>query len=54
MKENYYSLQWHRYHRRTHLFVDSSSVKIFVNYGEEVITSRIFHRQSSRGIFTLQ
>ncbi|WP_235846611.1 MULTISPECIES: GH32 C-terminal domain-containing protein [Bacillaceae] len=27
---------------------------MFVNDGEEVITSRIFHRQNSRGIFSLQ
>lgn len=33
-----------------HLFVDSSSVEIFVNDGEEVFTSRIFPSQNSRDI----
>ncbi|WP_310357189.1 hypothetical protein [Neobacillus drentensis] len=27
---------------------------MFVNDGEEVITSRIFYRQNNRGIFSLQ
>jgi beta-fructofuranosidase len=33
-----------------HLFVDSSSVEIFVNDGEEVFTSRIFPNSSSKEI----
>jgi beta-fructofuranosidase len=33
-----------------HLFVDTSSVEIFVNDGEEVFTSRIFPSQNSRDI----
>jgi beta-fructofuranosidase len=37
-----------------HLFVDSSSVEIFVNDGGEVFTSRIFPSQNSRDIVSLQ
>lgn len=33
-----------------HLFVDTSSVEIFINDGEEVFTSRIFPGPDSRGI----
>jgi beta-fructofuranosidase len=33
-----------------HLFVDVSSVEIFVNEGEEVFTSRIFPTSQSEGI----
>ncbi|WP_322925393.1 sucrose-6-phosphate hydrolase [Paenibacillus campi] len=35
---------------RLHLFVDVSSVEIFVNDGEAVLTSRIFPQHSSQGI----
>lgn len=35
---------------RFHLFVDVSSVELFVNDGEEVFTSRIFPDSASRGI----
>ncbi len=35
---------------RFHLFVDTSSVEIFVNDGEEVFTSRIFPETDSTGI----
>lgn len=35
---------------KLHLFVDVSSVEIFVNDGEEVFTSRIFPSQDSKGI----
>ncbi|MCV9951456.1 sucrose-6-phosphate hydrolase [Paenibacillus sp. BT-177] len=38
---------WDKDHIKLHLFVDTSSVEIFVNDGEEVFTSRIFpHRES--------
>lgn len=33
-----------------HLFVDTSSVEIFINDGDEVFTSRIFPRQDSQAI----
>ncbi|MGG3987219.1 glycoside hydrolase family 32 protein [Bacillus smithii] len=33
-----------------HLFVDTSSVEIFINDGEEVFTSRIFPQEDSKGI----
>lgn len=34
-----------------HLFIDHSSVEIFVNNGEEVFTSRIFPKQDSQEIY---
>ncbi|MCM3129394.1 MULTISPECIES: sucrose-6-phosphate hydrolase [unclassified Paenibacillus] len=34
-----------------HLFVDTSSVELFINDGEEVFTSRIFPQSGSRGIY---
>lgn len=33
-----------------HLFVDTSSVEIFINDGEEVFTSRIFPRENRNEI----
>ncbi len=33
-----------------HIFVDTSSIEVFVNDGEEVFTSRIFPRENSTGI----
>lgn len=33
-----------------HLFVDTSSVELFINDGEEVFTSRIFPQPESKGI----
>lgn len=41
------------FHSRTvtfHLFVDSSSIELFVNDGQEVFTARIFPEPESRGI----
>lgn len=35
---------------RLHIYVDTSSVEIFVNNGEEVFTSRIFTKEHSTGI----
>ncbi|MEE6449111.1 sucrose-6-phosphate hydrolase [Gottfriedia acidiceleris] len=35
---------------KIHMFVDVSSVEIFINDGEEVITSRIFPKEESTGI----
>ncbi|WP_223068920.1 glycoside hydrolase family 32 protein [Paenibacillus caui] len=35
---------------KLHLFVDTSSVEVFVNDGEEVFTARIFPDQGSKGI----
>ncbi|WP_243387273.1 glycoside hydrolase family 32 protein [Bacillus kexueae] len=35
---------------KLHIFVDTSSVELFVNDGEEVFTSRIFPKQGSDGI----
>ncbi|WP_347707720.1 GH32 C-terminal domain-containing protein [Clostridium sp. 1001271B_151109_B4] len=32
------------------MFVDVSSVEIFVNDGEEVFTSRIFTKEESKGV----
>ncbi|AOK90875.1 glycoside hydrolase family 32 protein [Paenibacillus polymyxa] len=38
---------WDKDHIKLHLFVDASSVEIFVNDGEEVFTSRIFPHPES-------
>jgi len=38
---------WNEDHIKLHLFVDTSSVEIFVNDGEEVFTSRIFPHPES-------
>ncbi|AHM64003.1 sucrose-6-phosphate hydrolase [Paenibacillus polymyxa SQR-21] len=38
---------WDKDHIKLHLFVDTSSVEIFVNDGEEVFTSRIFPHPES-------
>ncbi len=38
---------WDKDHLKLHLFVDTSSVEIFVNDGEEVFTSRIFPHPES-------
>ncbi len=35
---------------RLHIFIDTSSVEIFINEGEEVFTSRIYPKKDSKGI----